>query len=56
MKIELIFKTPDVTDQILKEEYDKAKSVIDKFVRYNESITVIFDTETETCRVKEKNG
>lgn len=56
MKFTLTFKTPDVTDEIneLDADYDdilSAKDLADKFVQYDEYVTIQFDTETQTAVV-----
>lgn len=63
MKFNITFKTPDLDMQFednmyetddgyryLKEEVKKA---LDKFIKYDEIITVEFDTETKTVKVLE---
>ena len=58
MVFEIHFKTPDALCEVLKdldeEEQEIAKSVCSKWVRYGENITVIVDTEKETCEVKKR--
>lgn len=50
MKVQLLFKTPDVTDQIDDEDCtEEVLAVLAKFIRYGEYITVEFDTETNSC-------
>lgn len=55
MKVRLTFKSPDVVDYAIEDlsEEDKeiAKTVIKKFVKYDEYITVEIDTDLETCDV-----
>jgi len=57
MIFSLQFKTPDVTDQLAMNDKDlqKAKKLIEQFVRYNEYIIVRFDTDTNTCEVVKYN-
>jgi hypothetical protein len=49
------FKTPDAvdyaTEDVPEEEMQAVKSVIAKWVKYGECITVEVDTEKETCTV-----
>ena len=56
MKFTVSFKTPDATAYALAdiEEDDArqvAQAVVDKYVRYNEYISVEFDTELGTATV-----
>lgn len=60
MNFQLTFKTPDVLDQLREEvegedreeeQMEAAQDVIKKFLRYGESITVEFDTKTQTATV-----
>lgn len=58
MKFSLSFKTPDVTDQIEMDDMDdatrsKVKSVLEKFLQYDEYCTVEFDSDTQTATMKE---
>lgn len=57
MIFSLQFKTPDVTDQLAMNDKDlqKAKKLIEQFVRYNEYIIIRFDTDTNTCEVVKYN-
>lgn len=57
-KIKVTFKTPDAVEDAVKNfngdwgvEIDT--SVFDKFVKYNEYVTIEFDTETQTATVLE---
>lgn len=59
MKFSVLTKTPDVLDQVLEDidnedERTAIKSVIEKFIEYDEYLVVKFDTETKTAVVKEK--
>lgn len=59
MKIRLLFKTPDVTDQInlgILDEQTAAgvRAIIAKFLVWEECITVEFDTEAQTATVIEQ--
>lgn len=51
MKVQLTFKTPDVADQLSKEEMQEFGTLIRKFVKYNEYVTIEFDSETQTVSV-----
>ena len=51
MKFKLIFKTPDVLDQLDKETSSENLRFLAKYLKYDEIITVEFDTETETAEV-----
>lgn len=54
MKFELIFKTPDVLDLIhSKEPLPEVTEIIKKYVRFGELITIEFDTELGSAKVKE---
>jgi hypothetical protein len=58
MKFSVLFKTPDVLDQILDpemsdEEVDKMEAFIKKWVSFSETIRVEFDMEAETATVLE---
>lgn len=57
MKFKLTFKTPDIIDQIedlSEEDVAAAKETLDRFVKYNECITIEFDTESQTAIVIQK--
>ena len=59
MKIRLHFKTPDVVDYALDDQFpDKnseqrteAEEIISKFVKYGECLSVEVDTKTGTAKV-----
>jgi hypothetical protein len=51
MKIQLIFKTPDVTVQLSEEEIEESKALLEKYLKWGELITLEFDTEENTARV-----
>lgn len=61
MKFSLTFKTPDVlsgspadvsnVDESKWPDYDAAKTVVNKFIKYEEYITIEFDTEKATATV-----
>lgn len=51
MKVRLSFKTPGVEDQLTEEEREYYDEVLQKFLRYNEYVTLEFDTETNTAIV-----
>lgn len=55
MKIQLLFKTPDAVYQALQdvpeEDRDRAKQILDKFVRWGEVVEIEVDTKTETAIV-----
>ena len=54
MRFRLTFKTPDVCDQIPKgidEENDAAHELALKFLKYEEYITIEFDTDKGTAIV-----
>lgn len=54
MKITLVFKTPDVLDQIYDlsdDERNEARYLIENFVKYGEYIHVEFDTASQTAVV-----
>lgn len=56
MKIKLTFKTPDVLsfsgiDELPEEEQEKAKNLIEKYVRWGEYIDVEFNIETGEVNV-----
>ena len=57
MKIQITFKSPDALDcataNLSEDEKDEAAEVIEKFIKYDEYITIEFDTETKTARVLE---
>ena len=58
MILRVTFKTPDVAQYALDEitdenELQKAKEVLEKYVRFDELITVLFDTESQTATVAE---
>ncbi len=57
MKIQITFKSPGALDcataNLSKDEKDEAAEVIEKFIKYDEYITIEFDTETKTARVLE---
>lgn len=59
MKIRIQFKTPDATHYALEDVPEEMKSeaedLINRFVRYDEYLTVEFDTEANTAIVVE-NG
>ena len=55
MKIKIVFKTPDVLDNVLntlsENEQWKMAAVAEKFIKYGEYVTIEIDSETETARV-----
>lgn len=64
MKVRVMMKTPDALDYGLAEafadvergeernaQWDIAKTVCEKFLKYGECLTVEIDTEAETCTV-----
>ena len=58
MKIEICFKNPDAIDDaidekghISPEERETIKKICDKWFEYREYVTLIVDTEKETCEV-----
>jgi len=56
MIVTLTFKRPDVTDQVYgditdESEHEMVKAAIEKWVSYNEYITVQIDTKDNTCTV-----
>ena len=56
MKIHLTFKTPDIIDQALEQvpdgQYQEITTLLGKWIRYGEYISVTIDTETRTCTVE----
>lgn len=62
MKIRVTMKTPDAVDNALqvafgfvdeedRDEYYKAKAILDKFFKYRETCVIEIDTESETAEV-----
>lgn len=53
MKFSLQFKTPNVIDQLAmnKDDLNKAKELVENFVKWDEYATLEFDTDTKTCVV-----
>ena len=57
MKIKVFFNTPDAVDEALAKDYmseednQEAKNFIKKFVKYDECVTIEFDTEANTATV-----
>ena len=60
MKFAVTFKTPGILDgtpasstedEEKWEDYNAARTVVDKFIKYEEYITIEFDTETCTAKV-----
>ncbi len=59
MKLQVSFKTPDAAYYPLKEfkqdhcleEFDKMENLIQKFVKYDEYVTIEFDTQSQTAKV-----
>lgn len=53
MKFRLTFKTPDVTfnalENVDEDKQEEVKELIEKYVKYDEYLTVEFDTEDKTC-------
>jgi hypothetical protein len=52
-KIQLTFKTPDLLDQLTPTDKELVTNVLHTFIKYNEYITIEFDTETQTAKVIE---
>lgn len=52
MTFTLMFKTPDVLDQLHNDFYgadlEEAMRFAEKFVKYGECIKIVFDTEKQT--------
>jgi len=61
MKLELIFKTPDILDNTLydmgmtKGEIEDIENQCKKWIRYGEYITVEIDLDKQTCEVIPNN-
>jgi hypothetical protein len=57
MKLKVLFKTPDVVDYALEDlngdDYNKAKELMKRYIKYGELITIEFDTEEHTAKVVE---
>jgi len=54
MKFSLSFKTPDVTDQIegSEDEIESAREFLERWLEYNEYVTIDFDTKKGTATVR----
>lgn len=60
MKFKVSFKTPDAITDALgnvedEDNYDQALEFARKFVKYDEYLTVEFDTDANTCTVLKVN-
>lgn len=54
MKVVLTFKTPDVTDQmddLNEDQVREAKKKLEKWLEYDECVSIEFDLEATTARV-----
>ena len=54
----LTFKTPDALDQIMQdvnpgEERDKLLALAERYIKYEECVTLILDTEKMSVTIKE---
>lgn len=58
MKVHLTFKDPNALSDIdhLNDNVDEVKETIRKFLRYDELITIEFDTNSKTATVVENNA
>lgn len=54
MKVILTFKTPDIDLTLSDDERSELKSVLARYVKYNEYVSIEFDSETCTARVVEQ--
>ena len=54
-KFVIMFKTPDAVDRALEdvdfEHHDKIKNILNKFIKYNENVSIEFDIVKETATV-----
>jgi len=57
MKIKVNFKSPDVLDYALEdlssEDAKEVRGILGKWIKYEECVTLEFDTEEMTARVME---
>jgi hypothetical protein len=55
MKIQITFKTPDAVffalEDLSEEEQEYAKQLLEKWVKYEEVVTVELDTDAKTLNV-----
>jgi uncharacterized protein YerC len=55
MKVRVTFKTPGVLDDVVsnqsEEAIDEALEFVKKYVKYEEYVTIEFDTEAKTATV-----
>lgn len=57
MKLRLTFKTPNVDYPLVQwaggpiEVFEEIKNLVNRFVKYDEYVTIEFDTETQTATV-----
>ena len=57
MKVDVMFKTCDVLDYVTstmnESEVEELKALTDKYIKYDEMVTLQFDTEESTVKVLE---
>lgn len=55
MKVMLTFKTPDVIheacEDLTEEEEEEVEEICKRWIKYEEYISVVVDTEAKTCTV-----
>lgn len=51
MKVQLTFKTPDVTDQLEDQDTPEIREQLEKWLQFGECITIEFDLDTDVASV-----